>query len=54
MSDSGFMWGHPSTMHNSPHGRVVAQVVPQIMALVVPQIMALDLFIYLYQGSMTV
>ena len=26
------MWGQPSTNHNSPHRRVVAQVVPQVVA----------------------
>lgn len=24
--DGGFMWGHPSTNHNSPYGRVMANV----------------------------
>ena len=30
--DSGSMWGHLSTNYNSPHGRVVAQVVPFVVA----------------------
>ena len=28
----GSMWGHPSINHNSPHGRVVAFVVPLYVA----------------------
>ena len=30
--NGGSMWGHPSTNHNLPHKRVVAQIVPQVVA----------------------
>ena len=31
--DGGSMWGHSSTNHNSPHGRVVTFIVPLYVAL---------------------
>ena len=48
--DGGFMWGYPSTNHNSPHGRVVAQVVVLELLLLnkrVAVVVGLMLFLYI-------